>query len=406
MGDAMRKVCSITGSRADYGLMQPVYRAIASEPALTLDLVVTGMHFLPEFAASLAEVRGDGLGTLHELPEPAGRDDGLAMAVAIGRRTEAIAAVFDRIRPDIILLQGDRGEMLSAAIAAAHMDIPIVHMSGGDVSGTIDDSVRNAISKFAHFHLTNSAPSSRRLLEIGEPAARILEVGEPGLDQLLQLEPVPRTEIEAKFALTPGEPYLVATMHPVTGETDQARLQMRTLLQALETIGLPAIFTHPNSDAGGREMRDELESWSGRAFLRILPHAGSRLYLSLVRHAAAVVGNSSSGLFDTPTLRVPAVNIGSRQTGRLRAENVIDAPALDAAAIARAVDHALHDPAFRLAVQSCRNPFGDGHAAERTVAVLKSLRLDPTLTAKWQPVADGYLAVPVAGVPHGGNAPS
>jgi len=393
----MRRICSITGSRADYGLMQPVYRAIAADPALTLEIIVTGMHFLPEFAASLSEVRSDRFSTLHELPETYPGDDGKAMAAAIGQRIEVIATTLDRIRPDILLLQGDRGEMLAGAIAAAHMNIAIVHMSGGDVSGTIDDSVRNALSKFAHFHLTNSAPSTQRLLAMGEAPARILEVGEPGLDQLLQIESVSRATLEAQFDLPADKPYLVATLHPVTDEAHLARSQMRTLLEALNAAGLIVVFTHPNSDAGGREMREELEGWRGKPFLRIVPHAGSAVYLSLVRHAAAVVGNSSSGLFDTPTLKVPAVNLGSRQTGRLRASNVIDAP-LDRAAIIAAIGRVLNDSAFRKTLEDCRNPFGDGHASERTVAVLKALRLNPALIAKWQPTAEPYLTSPVAGV--------
>jgi len=393
----MRRICSITGSRADYGLMQPVYRAIAADPAISLERIVTGMHFLPEFAASLAEVRADRVGLIHELPEDPIGDDGAAMAAAIGRRTEALTLAFDRIRPDILLLQGDRGEMLAGAIAAAHMNIPIVHMSGGDVSGTIDDSVRNAISKFAHFHLTNSAPSTARLIAMGEIPERILTAGEPGLDQLLQLEPIPRATLEAEIRLPAGKPYLVATLHPVTDEVDQARAQMRVLLEALEAVGLPVVFTHPNSDAGGKEMRAELEAWRDKPFLRIVPHAGSQMYLSLVRHAAAVVGNSSSGLFDTPTLKVPAVNIGSRQTGRLRAGNVIDAP-VERAAIAAAIGRALNDPDFRKAVRECRNPFGDGRAAERTVAVLKALRLDQALIAKWRPATQPYLTAAVSGV--------
>jgi UDP-N-acetylglucosamine 2-epimerase (non-hydrolysing)/GDP/UDP-N,N'-diacetylbacillosamine 2-epimerase (hydrolysing) len=386
----MRRILSITGSRADYGLMQPIYAAIAQDPALTLELVVTAMHFLPDFAASLAEVRKDNFGLLHELPLPATTGDGAGMARSIGTAIGAITTVLQNNRPDILLLQGDRGEMLAGAIAGAHLNLPMLHMSGGDVSGSIDDSVRNAISKLAHLHLTNCAESSARLVAMGEAANRILEVGEPGLDQLIRLEPLPRRALEAEFKLPPDQPFLVATLHPVTDEADQAAAQMTTLLQALEQSGLTVVMTHPNSDAGGEAMRAVLESWRDRPFLRIVAHAGSRTYLSLVRHAAAVIGNSSSGIYDTPTLKVPAINIGSRQTGRMRAGNVVDV-GFDRAAIAAAIRHVLHDAGFRAALGRCVNPFGDGRAAERTVAVLKALPLGPALIAKWLPHAGAFL---------------
>jgi UDP-hydrolysing UDP-N-acetyl-D-glucosamine 2-epimerase len=274
--------------------------------------------------------------------------------------------------------------MLAAAIAGAHQNLPTVHMSGGDFSGSIDDSVRNAISKLAHLHLTNCAESSARLVAMGEAANRILEVGEPGLDQLVRQEPLPRRQLEVEFALPEGTPFLVATLHPVTDEADQAAAQMTLLLEALEELELPVVMTHPNSDAGGSAMRAVLESWRERPFLRVVAHAGSRAYLSLVRHAAAVVGNSSSGIYDTPSLKVPAVNIGSRQTGRMRGSNIIDVD-FDRGRIVAAIRHVLHDPAFREALSRCRNPFGDGHAAARTVAVLKTLQLGPALIAKWRP---------------------
>jgi GDP/UDP-N,N'-diacetylbacillosamine 2-epimerase (hydrolysing) len=259
-------------------------------------------------------------------------------------------------------------------------------MSGGDVSGSIDDSVRNAISKLAHVHLTNCRASSERLMAMGEARERIVTVGEPGLDQLLQMQPIPLAELQGELDLPPDTPFLVATLHPVTDEADQAAGQMESLLDALEIVGLPVVFTYPNSDAGGRSMREALESRRGRPWLRIAPTLGSQRFLSLIRHAAAVVGNSSSGLFDTPTLKVPAVNLGSRQIGRTRGANVVDA-GFDRDEIVQAIRHVREDPGFREALAACRNPFGDGRAAERTVDVLRRLRLVPSLTAKWRPSA-------------------
>jgi GDP/UDP-N,N'-diacetylbacillosamine 2-epimerase (hydrolysing) len=388
----MRKIISITGTRADYGLMESVHRAIAADTAFDLHLIVTGMHFLPAFASSLAEVRNDRLGMLHELPTPAGADDGEAMAASVGNAVVGISGILAETKPNILLLQGDRGEMLAGAIAAAHMNVPAVHMSGGDVSGSVDDSVRNAISKLANFHLTNCAQSTERLAAMGESRARIVEVGEPSLDQLLRMQPIPLETLASELDLPAGGKFLIATLHPVTDEADRAAAQMQTLLDVLETIGLCTVFTYPNADAGGNAMRDVLEAARGKPFLRIVPNLGSRRYLSLLRHAAAVVGNSSSGFYDTPTLKVPAINIGSRQTGRARADNVIDAD-FDSAAIAKAIRFVIEDAGFRARLARCQNPYGDGHAAERTRDVLKRLVLGPALVAKWRNAPGPFLTL-------------
>ena len=384
-----RRVVSITGSRADYGLMEPVHRTIASDRALELHLIVTAMHFLPAFTSSLAEVRKDRIGELHELETMTGDDSGGGMVGSVGHAVIGMARILAEIKPDIVLLQGDRGEMLAGTIAAAHMNIPIVHMSGGDHSGSIDDSIRNAISKFAHFHLTTCDASTKRLIGMGEAPDRIREVGDPGIDQLLHMNFVPLETLAAEFGLF-DEKFILATLHPVTDEANQAAAQMQMLLHALEDVGVVTIFTYPNADAGGGAMREVLESWRNRSFLRIVPNLGSHRYLSLLRHAAAIVGNSSSGIVESPAFKVPAVNIGSRQTGRLRAGNVLDV-AFDNIAIVEALRTALFDASFRKCVEACRNPYGDGRAAERTVEILKRLRLGKDLTSKWCPSDHGFL---------------
>jgi UDP-N-acetylglucosamine 2-epimerase (non-hydrolysing)/GDP/UDP-N,N'-diacetylbacillosamine 2-epimerase (hydrolysing) len=377
--------------------MQPVHRAIAAEKTFDLHLIVTGMHFLPEFLSGLEQVRADKLGQLHELNILVGDDSGRAMAVSVGRGVVAIAELLEELKPDIVLLQGDRGEMLAAAIAAAHMNIAIVHMSGGDCSGSIDDSVRNAISKLAHFHLTNSDASSRRLIATGESSSRIVEVGDPALDQIRTMEFLPLDRLATELKMPRGQPFLIATMHPVTDEVEQAARQMRIVLEALEEFGVTTIFSYPNGDAGGRAMRDVLESWRGRTFLRIEPNLGSQRYLSLLRHAAAMVGNSSSGFFEAPSFRLPVVNVGTRQQNRTRACNIVDA-ACERADIIRALRYVLQDAAFRSALANCKNPYGDGRAAERTADILQRLQLGSALIAKWQPSAGPFLAAAGHGI--------
>ena len=378
--------------------MEPVHRAIAACAQFELHLAVTGMHLLPQFASSLEQVRADRLGNLHEVKF--GLDEGTAYAMtrSTGHELIAFAELVDRLSPDILLVQGDRGEMLAAAIAAANANVAIVHMSGGDFSGSIDDSVRNAISKFAHIHLTNCDASTRRLIAMGESADRIVEVGDPAIDQLRTMNFLPLSELGPALNLDSAKPFLIATLHPVTDEASQAAAQMTILLEALDEIDMTTVFTYPNSDAGGTDMRSVLESWRGRRFLRIVANLGSWRYLSLLRHAAAMVGNSSSGIIEAPALRIPAVNIGSRQHNRLRADNVIDIPC-KREAIVKAVRLVLGDPEFRRKLRSCYSPYGDGHAAERTLHVLLRLKLGNALIAKWrQAPAGSFLTASTNGI--------
>jgi len=384
---ARRVVAAITGTRADYGLMVPVYRAIAASGDFELHLIVTGLHLLPEFETSLRQVRADAFGRTHYVEMLDDDDSNRGMARSVGRATMGVAEVLAEISPDILLLQGDRGEMLAGAVAGAHMNIPLVHMSGGDFSGTIDDSVRNAISKFSHVHLTNCQASTARLLTLGEAPERIFEVGEPALDVIRELPLLGRADIAAKYRLPEGKPYFIATLHPVTDEAEQAASQMQIVLEALSDVGISTVFTFPNTDAGGRAMRRVLESWNGASFLGIEPNLGSHNYLSLMRYASAVIGNSSSGIVETPSFKVPTINIGSRQTGRLRASNVIDVD-FDRADIVRSIQRSLSDPAYRDALAACVNPYGDGHTSERTVDILRRLQITPGLTSKWKP-SDG-----------------
>jgi len=388
-----RKVLAVTGTRAEYGAMRPVYAAVAAAPDLELDLVVTGMHLAPQFRASLEEVEGDRYGRLHYVTVSDTAVSGAAMARGLGEAVVAMAGVIEQVRPQVVLLQGDRGEMLAAAIAAAHQNVAIVHMSGGDATGSIDEPIRNAISCFAHVHLTTCAQSGARLLARGESAARVIEVGEPALDVILSLQPVPPEEIALELGLDLARPIVLGTQHPVTTEAADAARQMTETLSALSALGMQTVFTYPNTDAGGAEMVRVLESWAGQPFLRVVPHLGSRKYLSLMRIAAAMVGNSSSGILEAASFRLPVVNVGTRQHGRTRACNVVDV-GYDRGAIVKAVRYALSDAGFRAALADCVNPYGDGRAARRTLDVLRGLRLTPALLAKWLPAGEPLLDQP------------
>jgi GDP/UDP-N,N'-diacetylbacillosamine 2-epimerase (hydrolysing) len=271
--------------------------------------------------------------------------------------------------------------MLAGAIAGIHLNLAVAHVHGGEVSGTVDELVRHAISKLSHVHFAATHEAAERLERMGERPQNIHVVGASGLDYLSHFDPVPDTELEAELGIDPSQPFAIFTQHPVTAEVDQAAQQMEASLQALESAGIPVVATYPNSDAGGRAMIEVLERWRDRPWLQVVPSLGHRRFASLLKKTAVMVGNSSSGIIEAPFFGVPVVNIGSRQSGRLRAENVIDT-ANDSGSIKKAIDCALHDNTFIVRARGCKNPYGDGRAGERIVEVLSTMKIGPQLTMK------------------------
>ena len=370
----MRKIFSLTGTRADYGLMRPVFQMIHQSQNFELSLLITGMHLLSRFHISLQEIKEDSLGKhyhdslLREVKnEP-------SMAEILAYTVITVSNLLRKIQPDIVLLQGDRGEMLAGAIAAAHMNIPLVHMSGGDVTGSIDDSIRQAITAFSNIHLTTCESSSRNLLKYRISRRRIFQVGEPGLDAIRVLDIDHASDLAKELELDIKKPIILATLHPVTTEAAAAGYQMDVMLGALEKLQLQTILTHPNSDYGSTDMLDSLSRFSGKSWLKIFPTMGSKKYLELLGISTVVVGNSSSGIIEAPSFKKPVVNIGSRQEGRLKAKNVIDVDFVEQEII-DSIHRAIYDEGFKNELNSCINPYGDGWAALKTLKILDSLDL-------------------------------
>lgn len=394
----MRTILTVTGTRSDWGLMTPVHQAIATHSGLRLECVMTSMHLLPRFADSKALVEAEFPGPAHSLPILEEADgSNAAMSRSFGRAVLGMTERMTAAAPDIVLLQGDRGEMLAAAIAAAHLNIPIAHMSGGDRSGSIDDSLRHAISAFAHIHLTTCEASSAELMRRGEAPGRIMAVGEPGIDAILRADFLERDALCAELDLDVGTPIIIVAQHPVTTESSRAAEQTRATLEAVASFvssgEAQAIVSAANADAGGEAMNAVIAEYAARPGFYFRPNFGSRLFLSLLKTAAAMVGNSSSGIWEAPSFGLPAVNIGARQHNRLRAENVLDVPVHETGAIRDAIGVALRDEAFRRRARAARNPYGDGRAAERTAAILHGLDLTaPALVAKWLDQGEDYLA--------------
>jgi UDP-hydrolysing UDP-N-acetyl-D-glucosamine 2-epimerase len=303
---------------------------------------------------------------------------GIAASMGIG--VQHFAAAYTSAAVDALLLLGDRFEMLAAGVAAVPLGLPVIHVHGGEVTeGAFDDRSRHALTKLSHLHFVATPRSAERVHQMGEEAWRVRVSGAPGLDELVDFEPLPRPELERLIGLTLDEPPLLVTFHPATLEGD-AKGQARTLVDVLAGAG-PVVMTAPNADPGSKDVLDVLRAFAAGARHAVLVESlGHHAYLSLLSMAAAMVGNSSSGIIEAPSFALPVVNVGCRQAGRERAANVIDVP-VDAAAIRRAIAHAL-DPAFRQSLIGMTNPYGDGRAGQRIADALPALLARPDLLVK------------------------
>jgi UDP-hydrolysing UDP-N-acetyl-D-glucosamine 2-epimerase len=384
VSDVLR-LLAVTGSRADFGLWLPILDEVRRRsPAVEARLLVTAMHLDPRFGATVDEVRRSGNEIAGEVACTPPGDTRAEMAGAIGQAVIGMAPVLAAERPDWLLVLGDRGEQLGAALAALHVGVPVAHLHGGEVTrGAVDDTVRDLVSRIAHLHLVATEDAARRLAATGEEAWRIHRVGAPGLDRLREEAAGDLAALRMRHGLPPNGAYLLVVQHPETVGEERSADDLGTTLQAVRSTGLPALVVYPNADAGGRAMLDRL---GAEPAIRAVPSLSRGDYATLLAGAAALVGNSSSGIIEAPLLGVPAVSVGERQEGRTRGDNVIDVPA-DAEAIAAAIRRAT-DPAFRGAL-SRTSPYGTGEAAPRILDVLEDTPRDRRLLAKPAPGSAG-----------------
>jgi len=389
-----RTIAVFTGNRAEYGLQYPILRALDAHPDLEYRLVVSGAHLDDRFGRTLEEIRNDGFRVEVEVKIEMGADSQVATARAIGSGVLAVSEALNALKPDIFVVYADRFEAFAAMIASTQMNIPTAHIEGGDLTegGALDDSVRHAMTKLAHLHFTTNQQATNRVLGLGEEPWRVHTVGFPAIDLISEGRFAQADEVVTRLNLDLTRPIVLFTQHSVTTEFESAAAQVRPSLQALRTLaanGVQAIVTYPNNDAGGRRIIEELDALQREAPPGVQVHRslGRHLYhgvLALARVPTARVacaGNSSSGIKETPAFGCPAVNIGSRQDGRLRGDNVIDA-SYDSAAIAAALTRCFEDGAFRDRCKTADNPYYMGDAGRKIAAVLSTVALNQALLRK------------------------
>ena len=373
---AKRHICYVSGTRADFGLMRSTLARIQASPDMALSVVATGMHLDPLYGHTVDEIAKAGFELAATVEVPPDPPSGATMARHIGIITTGLVDVFERIRPDLVLLLGDRGEMLAAAIAAIHLNLPIVHIAGGDRSGTVDEPVRHAISKLAHFHLTSTEASRERLVRMGEHPDRVLILGTPSLDDIVDADVASREAVARELGLAPDRPFALMVFHPVLQDAENAGRESAAILAALEQAKLQTVALMPNSDAGSEAIRQALEDASARDGFVLRTHLPRETYLSVLAHADLMIGNSSSGIVEAASFGTPVVNVGPRQQLRERNANVSDV-GCDAAEIGTAIERALAHG--RLAPG---NVYGDGRSGERICRFLETVELGPEILRK------------------------
>ena len=385
-----RRICVVTGSRAEYGLLYWLLKDIAADPELELQIIATGMHLSPEFGLTYRQIEMDGFAIDAKVEMLLSADTPVAVTKSLGLGVIGFADSLDRLSPDIVVVLGDRFEILAAAQAAMLARIPLAHIHGGETSeGAYDEGMRHAISKMAHWHFVAAEPYRQRVVQLGEDPQRVFNVGAPGLDHLKRTPLLSRDELEQSLGMRLGQPLLLVTYHPVTLGDRTPEASMEELLAALRDIDdACVVFTYPNADTGGRALRQAIDRFVGDHPLRMRGYAslGQLRYLSLIRQADAIVGNSSSGLTEAPALKKATVNIGDRQKGRLKASSVIDVPEIReeiCAAIRRALS-----PEFREQLPQTRSLYGFGDTSAAMVRQLKATL--PAIQKPFFDIAHGY----------------
>lgn len=379
----MRTIGVVTVGRSDYSIYLPLLRKIQADPDLRLHLIVAGMHLSPEFGLTVKAIEADGfeIGERVEMLLSSDAPEGIAKSMGLGMI--GFAQAYARFRPNILVVLGDRFEMHAAALAALPFKIPVAHIHGGEITqGAIDDALRHSITKLSHLHFVSTQEYARRVIQMGEEPWRVIVSGAPSLDNLRVIRLLTREEVAARFGLHIDEtPFLLATFHPVTLEYEQTEWQVTELLAALEACDLPVVFTMPNADTSGRTIARMIEEFvATHSSAQAVDNLGTQGYFSMMALAAAMVGNSSSGIVEAASFELPVVNVGSRQRGRVRGANVIDVD-YKRTIILEGLQKAL-DPQFRAKLRGIRNPYGSGESSDKIVEVLKQVQLDDALVMK------------------------
>lgn len=376
----MKKILIITGSRGEWGYIRPIMRLMQQRQDVKPILVVTNMHLLESYGSSYREIERDGFTIDYKVHMSLDGYNHYTQAKSLGIFLNSLPDIIDKERPDWVLLAGDRGEQMMGAIAAAYTYTPVAHIQAGELSGNIDGMTRHAIGKLVHMHFAANADAADRLLKLGEEEFRIFNVGAPQIDEMVQAQYTPLEELESEMMLQLSDGYILGVMHPVTEEASKAGEQAKVFVEAMNEFDVPKIVILPNNDAGSTLVKNAILE-NRRGAYHFYSNLKREDYLGLLKNAKCIVGNSSSGLLEAPTFKVPAVNIGRRQEMRFRGVNVLDVPCKKDS-IVTAIEKAMSEEFHVYLQENCENPYGDGHSSERILDLLVNTKVDETWLVK------------------------
>lgn len=380
-----RRICIVTGTRAEYGLFYWILKGLQINPRVELQIVVTGMHLSPEFGSTYQQIEADGFEITDRVDMLLSGDSPAAIAKSLGLGVIGMSDCFRRIQPDLLVVLGDRYETFAAAQAAMVLQIPIAHIHGGEVTeGAIDEAIRHSITKMSQYHFVAAEPYRKRVIQLGEKPAHVFYVGAPGLDHITKLNLLSKVTLEEELGLTLNQPTFLITYHPVTLASNDTEKKVHSLLQALDEFPhATLIFTRANSDTNGRIINQCFEAYVQKHsnHAKLFSSLGQLRYLSAIKHCDVVIGNSSSGLTEVPVLHKPTVNIGPRQDGRLKATSIIDCKD-GRTDIVQAIQKALSTD-FQATLPYTESLYGHGNASEKIIEALIELPLDAILQKKF-----------------------
>lgn len=373
---SLRKIIYVSGTRADYGLMREVLKKLDCAKDIELTICVTGMHLSSTYGATIKEIENDGFNICGIIPVDVENTSRASMAKSIGYEIIGMTEIFEQKQPDLILLLGDRGEALAAAIVAVHLNIHIVHLHGGERSGTVDEMIRHCISKLSHYHFVATHASKDRLIRMGEMHDSIAVIGAPGLEEFKHYHAVSREVFYQRFALDSGKKTALLIYHPVVQEFDEIKEQFQNVVEAALALNLQIICLEPNSDAGGQLIREVLKEYENHSNVRIITHLLRKEYIDCLANVDVMLGNSSSGIIEAASFNLVVLNIGTRQNLRESGDNVIHVPSTF-----DAIHLGLKEALKRRKV-SYINVYGDGNTSDRCYQLLQTISLDSQLLNK------------------------
>lgn len=377
-----RKIAVVTGTRAEYGLLKPVIEQIIKSKKLNLYLIVTGMHLSKKHGKTINEIKNDGFKiytTIDMIPKG---DSNYDMCISLGKGIIEFSKLYHKLKPDINLILGDRDEVFASAVAASHMNIPIAHIHGGDKSkGGVDEYNRHAITKISNIHFAATKKSKERIIKMGEDPAYVYLTGSPGIDDIINNKITRKTELEKKYQIKFTGKEIVLIQHPVSTQSELSNKQISTTLNVIAKLNMPTIAIAPNSDAGNKAIFNNLSKYSKKfPFIKVFRNLPRRDYLGLLKNCSILIGNSSSGIIEASYFNTPVVNIGIRQMGRERNENVIDVISENENLIHNVMMKALRRKKKMIKLK--KNIYGDGKSAKKIIHYLETIKISSKLIQK------------------------